>query len=299
MKDKLLLIIFIFSFVGFKIQAVAVQSTKTVSVELELEEIPNVATYEIEVKKISKKNEKVHSYSQETANFKIKIPVGNYLVRTRIKTKQDQLGPWSEWSELLARPEEVELFEMPSYNVAVSKKRQNSDVEIKWDKANGADKYVVWVEDLRTNKVVKKTSLANEFSLSLNVGEYKVGVQSVSKDGIKSEVKYYENTFYVAHAQLPAIKLQRLDRDTFKWKKEKDSDVKIEIYRKPFFGDKFVRIDTIKESGVDWRLPKSLEPGEYRLEFQYISEAFVNGPVETVSLIKKPTENDFKNQINK
>ncbi len=293
MKSRAALVIVIIFLLALVAGAKSKTSTKAVEVEIELEEIQNTEIYEIEVKKTSAKKEMLQSFSQQDSYFKIKLKVGNYLLRTRIITRQAEVGPWSEWSVLLAKPEAVNLSKMASYNIAVDKNKTLANVDLKWEQASGADQYVIWVEDLVNKKVVQKKSAVNNARLDLKTGEYKIGVQSISKDGIRSDIKYFDNSFYVAYKKLPQIKLERLNFQHFKWIKQNESEVKIEIYRKAFFADKYVKIETIKERGEYWILPKSLPPGEYKIEFQYVSEAFESGPVQLISYLKKPDEIDF------
>ncbi len=297
MKNRLRLFILLFSF-SLVTEARSSNSTKSVAVEIELEEIPNVKNYEIEVKKTSDSKESQLNFLQKESLFKIKLEVGNYQFRTRFVSVDSEVGPWSDWSELLARPDVVASIDIPVMNVALRKNQPLAELALKWPKANGAEKYVVWIEDQLHKTTAKETSAHTGLKLKLKLGEYKIGVQSISKDGIKSKVKYLDDSVFVAKTRLPQIKLARKDFNSFNWLKQSESNVKIEVFRKPFFGDKYTRIQSLKENGESWRIPSSLQPGEYRIEFQYISESFENGPIETISFLKKPNEKDFS-QISK
>ena len=268
-------------------------STRTVSVSIELEDLPDVAKYELEVSKSSGKKTKPQTFSQNNSDFKIKLEVGNYQVRTRILSKQGETGPWSEWSELLARPEEVADFEIPNFNFSVRKNQAWADVNLKWSRAAGADKYVLWIENQTTGLVVSEPTKTNEALLKLKTGEYKIGIQSVSKDGIKSKIKYVPDSFFVGKTMLPKIQVRQPVAGSFKWHREAEAEVKIDLYRKAFFGDKYLRVSSVKQSTEGWLLAADLQPGEYRIDFQYISESFENGPVETILFVKKPAEKNF------
>lgn len=288
-------VFFMLMVVSFRIEADSRKSSSIVGVDIELEEMPKVMLYEIEVQSITTKKEKIQKFSQQNFLFHLKLNVGNYQMRTRIITDRAQMGPWSDWTELLARPEGVEQLVTTSYNRSLRKDRGLAEVDLSWQKANGADNYVVWIEDLIHKKMGFKETQNSSIKLNLKLGEYKIGVQSVSKDRIRSEVRYFDNTFLVAKTKLPAIKLDRPNVNNFQWLKQKEADVKIEIYRKSFFGDKFIKIYTSKESGLNWHLPIDLKPGEYKIDFQYISEAFENGPIQRIGFVKRPGEKDFAN----
>lgn len=292
MKNRLRVFIFIF-FLSLLASAKSNSSTKSVSVSVELEEMPNVKTYEIEIKKNTSKKQKQLNFSQKDSLFKIKLEVGSYQFRTRIVSIEDEAGPWSDWSELLAAPDEVAAVDIPSPNLSIRKNQATAELDLKWQKANGAEKYTVWIEDQISKTLIRENTKNNNIKLKLKLGEYKIGVQSVSKDSIRSKVKYAEDFVFVAKTQLPKIQIVQKDLNSFNWTKQRESDVKIEIYRKPFFGDKYVKVQTLKESGDKWFLPRALQPGEYKIDFQYVSDSFENGPIHTVSFLKKPDEKDF------
>lgn len=278
---------------GISAQSKSSSSTRTVSVAIELEDLPDVQKYELEVSKSTEKKTKPLTFSQNRSDFKIKLEVGNYQVRTRIVSRQGETGPWSEWSELLARPEEVADFEIPNYNFSVRKNQAWAEVNLKWSRAAGAEKYVLWIENQTTGLVANEPAKSNEAVLKLKTGEYKIGIQSVSKDGIKSKIKYVPDSFFIGKTMLPKIRVRQPVAGSFKWSKEAEAEVKIDLYRKPFFGDKYLRVSSVRQSTEAWMLAPNLQPGEYRIDFQYISESFENGPVETVLFVKKPAEKNF------
>lgn len=292
MKYNITAVIFIFFF-SLQGGAKTGYSTKSVSVEIELEDLPNTEKYELEVKKNTEKKEKSLNFSQNEPSFKIKLAVGNYQVRTRIVSRQGEVGPWSEWSELLARPEEVSVIEIPNYNFSVRKNQVYADVKLQWTKAAGAEKYIIWVENQLKNVIFNESSINSEMILKLKTGEYKIGIQSVSKDGIKSKIKYATDSIFIAKTILPKIQVKQNVVSLFSWARQAEADVKIEIYRKAFFGEKYVKLQTLRQSGDSWRLAGNLQPGEYKIDFQYVSESFENGPIESVVFLKKPDENNF------
>lgn len=268
-------------------------STRSVSVAIELEDLPEVLKYELEVKKDTWKKTPPLSFSQQEPQFKIKLDVGNYQVRTRIVSVSGEVGPWSDWSELLARPEEVAEINIPNINFSVRKNQTFTDVGFKWEKPAGAEKYVIWIENLSSGLVVNEAAAKNEAMLKLKPGEYRIGIQSVSKDGIKSKIKYLTDSVFVGKTMLPRIQVKQPVAGTFNWKPESEASVKVDLYRKAFFGDKYERISTVKQSADAWLMAKDSPPGEYRIDFQYISDAFENGPVESVFFLKKPDETNF------
>lgn len=292
----ILLLLINLSFIN-QVEAKLKKSSTAVGVDVELEEMPSVRAYEIEVKSSSILKNESKIFSQKESIFKIKLNVGNYQMRTRILSIDSEVGPWSGWTELLARPETVDQLITSSYNLSIPKNDNSMDIELNWERANGADKYVVWVEDLNKKNSAFSEVVNPKIKLKLTSGEYKIGVQSISKDGIRSDIKYFDNTFFVAKTKLPQIKLDRVNATSFRWAKQKEAEVKIDIYRKAFFGEKFIKVYATKQSGELWQFPLGLKPGEYKIDFQYISETFENGPLQRISYLKKPNENDFAQAV--
>lgn len=296
MRNSLSIIFFLlFSF--SHLHANAIEAEKKVIVDLELESMPNTLKYEIEVKKTSEVNEKAVPFSQKNPNFKLKLKVGNYVVRTRVVTTDSQVSEWSDWSELLVKPEEVALDEIKEPTLSLQKNQSQAQLDLNWKRADGADKYIVVIENLETKKLTKKESTSNQIKLPLAKGEYKIGIQSISKEGMKSETRFFKESVYVADANLPQIELSQPTKTQFKWKKQKLSAVQIEILRKPFFADSYQLVNSLKQETDEWSLPKDLMPGEYKIQFQYISDFYQSGPKKEMTFIKKPVESDFPSEL--
>lgn len=269
----------------------AAKSSKSVAVEVELEEVLNADKYELEVRR--KSSNKIMPYQQQRPIFKMTLEVGHYQMRTRALS-QDNIGPWSDWIELLAPPEEVNNKKEVSYGLSVDKKREQATLKLDWEASRGADQYVIWLENVIDNKKEKIKTRNTKHQLNLPVGEYRIGLQALSKDGLSSAVTYYENNFFVAKTQLPKIDLVSDSQQSYRWTERSQAEVKIEIFHKPFFSDQYVKIQDLRARGTNWRLPNSLRPGEYRIHFQYVSDTFENGPVESVEFVRKPTEPNFR-----
>ena len=269
----------------------APRSSKNVAVEVELEEVLNAEKYELEVRKNGQS--RATQYVQQRPVFNMTLEVGNYQMRTRALSEQS-VSPWSDWTELLAPPETVRKKSEVSYNLSVDKKRMQANLELNWEAARGADQYVIWIENITENKKEKIKTRKTSHNLSLQTGEYKVGLQSISKDGLSSAVSYYDNNFFVAKTQLPKIDITPSENQSYRWTEKPQAEVRIEIFHKAFFSEQFVKVQDLRTKGDSWRLPAALRPGEYKLQFQYVSETFENGPVETLEFIKKPTEPNFR-----
>ena len=42
-----------------------------------------------------------------------------------------------------------------------------------------------------------------------------------------------------------------------------------------------------------WKIPPGLKPGEYKIEFQFVSENIRSGEIEILKFVKRPTDEDF------
>jgi len=265
-----------------------------VTIELSLDQVQDATDYEIEIK--GKKSNSILK-KQESPEFQLELPVGHYQIRSRAWINEN-FSDWSEWMELLAPPEAVE-FKSNKTSYLVNKKQPLAKIQVDWMSSQGAVSYLIEIQELNTKNVVHRDqATTNSFSYNLPVGQYRIGVKSVSKDGIKSEIKYFAESYSISQQILPKIKWIKKEDNFYSWEKINDSQVKIEIYRKAFFGSQFEKLSTVKTSDLSWSLKTSdFLPGEYRLQFQHVSETFKSGPEETITTIKKPEEIHFKQQL--
>lgn len=272
------------------------QESKSVVVELELERVEGILNYEVQIQ--DDKTKKSLDLKQSDPVFSIPLNVGKYKMRSRMKSKTET-SPWSSWVSLEAQPDPVRLWEMP-YQYFVSKKEPAALIKINWNLANGARSYRVWFEKLsregepvKDSKIKKIETLSGSFEAKLPVGKYKIGVQSVSSGGIASSVTYLEAPVSIEHALLPKIKIVQQGENEYKWEKLESSKVKMGLFYKPFFGDEF-KLKTEKVVDFElWKIPEDLAPGEYRVQFQYVSEELQNGEVEVINFVRRPRQNHF------
>lgn len=291
---NLLQLIIFFSTIS--ISKISFANANKVILDISLDDIPEATHYEIEVKN---KSQVSFLKKQESPEFNLELSVGHYQVRSRAWINEN-VSEWSEWLELLAPPETVQFSSKNKTDYLVNKKQPTAQIQTHWNPSPGAISYLVQIEDLNNDKKIIFTSKVTDthFSYSLPLGSYRIGVRSLSKEGLKSEISYVQNNYQVSQQVLPKIKWLKKDDNYFSWEKENESLVKIEVYRKDFFGLEFEKIDTVKTTNLFWSLKNSkLEPGEYKLQFQLISETYESGPEETFLTIKKPEEIHFKQQL--
>jgi hypothetical protein len=272
------------------------QKSKIVSVEIELESVPGIEIYEIEVRQPGAK--KPLNFQQKDAVFVLSLDVGNYSMRTRMKTKSE-IGPWTKWLSLVAPPEEV-VLNPTTYKYFANKKERFIPVVLNWNFANGADKYRIWFEKINPNapnstenKIKKIETMDNFFTAKLPEGDYRIGVQSISKNNITSNVVYYKELIAVQQSTLPKIVLKKDDEQTFSWEKLADAEVRVELFKKAFFASDYEKLSTEIVKFTTWKIPANLRPGEYKIEFQFISENIRSGDTEIIKFVKRPEESDF------
>lgn len=272
------------------------QASKGVVVDVELERVDGVKTYEIQIQE--GKTKKSFSLNQSEPLFSIPLRVGKYTMRSRMKTSQET-SPWSDWIPLEAPPDQVKLLEIPD-KYYISKKEKNAPILIDWGLANGAKTYRIWFEKINSQvqkekdrKIKKIETISNSFTAKLPVGVYKIGVQSISPGGIASSVTYFERQISIEYALLPKIKITQKAEDEYSWEKFESAKVRYVLSYKPFFGEEF---KTVKEEVVEfeqWKIPGELVPGEYRIQFQYVSDDIQNGETETIYFVRKPKQVHF------
>lgn len=272
------------------------KKSKTVSVEIELESVPGIEIYEVEVRQPGVK--KPLNYQQKDSVFVLSLDVGNYSMRTRMK-KKTEIGPWTEWVSLVAPPEEV-VLNPTTYKYYANKKEKFIPIVLNWNFANGAEKYRIWFEkvnpnapDSKENKIKKIETTDNFYTAKLPEGDYRIGVQSISKNNIASNVVYYKELFAVQQSVLPKIVLKKGDDDSYSWDKMPNADVKIELYKKAFFATDYEKISTELVKFSNWKIPPGLRPGEYKIEFQFTSESVRSGDIEIIKFVRRPDQKDF------
>ena len=272
------------------------QKSKIVSVEIELESVPGIETYEIEVRQPGVK--KPINFQQKDSVFVLNLDVGNYSMRTRMKTKVE-VGPWTDWVSVVAPPEEV-VLNPTSFKYYANKKEKFVPIVLNWGFANGAEKYRIWFEKIIPNappgtvtKIKKIETVDNFYIAKMPEGDYKIGVQSISKNNIASNVVYYNDLYSVQQSVLPKIVLKKGDDDSYTWEKSPNADVKVELYKKAFFASDYERISTEVSRFSNWKVPPDLRPGEYKIEFQFTSDSVRSGEIEVIKFVRRPDEKDF------
>lgn len=299
LKNSLLFFLLIFSF--FSEAQVSLKDlkkkSKSVAVEIELESVLGIDLYEIEIRQPGLT--KPLNYQQKDSIFSVTLEVGTYSMRTRMKTKSET-GPWSAWVPLVAPPDEVTLNPI-DYHYYVTKKDRFAPIIMGWNLANGAERYRLWFEKVYTDgdvskkpeKIKKMEITENFYKAKMPEGQYKIGVQSISKNNIASNVIYYKELFVVQQSSLPRIAIKNADDGSYSWKMISDANVKVELYRKLFFASDYEKISTEVANFSTWKVPPGLKPGEYKIEFQFVSENVRSGEIEIIKFIKRPTEDDF------
>ncbi len=274
---------------------------KKVFLEVELEDVVGATSYEVEYKLQSSKPEKQKetapvSRRQSETIFKLQVESGNYSVRTR-SISQDNQSDWSEWFLLTALPDAPVISQQTQIQHFTSKKIQKADVSISWNKTNGADKYQIIIQNLDTQKTEIVNTRKNSSDLRLGKGRFRVGLQSISNNNIKSEIVYYPEPFLITDKKLDPIESSLVNDQAITWKNKAHKKINIDVYIKRFFSQEFVFLTTYSADSVPWKIPQDLKPGEYQFKLQALSDEFENSDIEVQNLLIKPQQKDFKPQF--
>ncbi len=274
---------------------------KKVFLEVELEDVVGATSYEIEYKLQSSKSEKQKetapiSRRQSETVFKLQVESGNYSVRTR-SISQDNQSEWSEWFVLTALPDAPVISKPTQSQYFTSKKIQKADVSLTWNKPNGAEKYQIVIQNLDTQATETVNTRKNSSDLRLGKGRFRVGIQSISKNNIKSEIVYYPEPFLITDRKLDPIGSSLVNDQAITWKNKAHKKINIDVYIKRFFSNEFVFLTTYTADSVPWQIPQDLKPGEYQFKLQALSDEFENSDIEVQNLLIKPQQKDFKPQF--
>ena len=143
------------------------------------------------------------------------------------------------------------------------------------------------------NKIKKIETIENFYTAKLPEGDYRIGVQSISRNNIASNVVYYKELFAVQQSVLPKIVLKKGDDVSYSWDKLPNADVKVELFKKAFFATEYEKMSTELVKFANWKIPTDLRPGEYKIEFQFTSESVRSGDIEIIKFVRRPNEKDF------
>lgn len=289
LKNSILVLVLIFSKLTWSEPSLQdlKKKSKSVAVEIELESVLGIDTYEIEIRQLGVP--KPLNFQQKESVFSVTLDVGKYSMRTRMKTKAET-GPWSDWVSLVAPPDEVVLNAI-DYRYFVTKKDRFALINMGWNFATGAERYRLWFEKL--NKIKKIETKDNTYIARMPEGQYKIGVQSISRNDIASNVVYYKELFVVQQSSLPKIAIKKGTDESYSWDLVADANVKVELYKKSFFASDYERLSSEIVNFATWKIPVGLKPGEYKIEFQFVSDNVRNGEIEILKFVKRPTEEDF------
>ncbi len=303
LKNSILVLVLIFSNLTWSQPSLQdlKKKSKSVAVEIELESVLGIDTYEIEIRQPGVP--KALNFQQKESVFSVTLDVGKYSMRTRMKTKAET-GPWSNWVSLVAPPDEVVLNAI-DYRYFVTKKDRFAPINMGWNFATGAERYRLWFEKIYTdgaaseklNKIKKIETKDNTYIARMPEGQYKIGVQSISRNDIASNVVYYKELFVVQQSSLPKIAIKKGTDESYSWDQVPDANVKVELYKKAFFASDYERLSSEIVNFATWKIPVGLKPGEYKIEFQFVSDNVRNGEIEILKFVKRPTEEDFAKAI--
>jgi hypothetical protein len=273
-------------------------NNKKVYLEVELEDVVGASEYEVEYKLQSESTsvQSAKSKRQSETIFKLLVEAGNYSVRTRSIADTNQ-SDWSDWFVLTALPDTPSINQPEQTQLFTSKKNKSAEIPLSWKKTNGAESYQLIIQNLDSNKIQTLITQKNKLGLKLPKGRFRVGLQSISNNSIKSEVVYYPDPFLVTEKKLDRIDSSVVDDQMIKWKNTSAKNINIDVYIKRFFSNEYVLLKNYSVQTEPWTIPKDLKPGEYEFRLQALSDEFENSEIEIHRLLIKPQEKDFKPQF--
>ncbi len=294
---KFLLVVLIFLNVFFFSKLLLAVETRS-SVEFQWEEDPKAVEYEIQILNQEAKILKV--LKSKSNQFKVKMPVNNYKIQGRIKTKLGNYSPWSKEADLLIPPNKVKIdgdkAEIKILNA--NPKTLILKTSIKWSVSPQAKKYLFKLKD--GNGTILKEQEVNKpnFNLELSSGTYKYSITAISPNGVSSEEVESQATLQVKAATLEKPKFTKtLDpegRPQIVFEKVPGILIRGELGYANFLSETWTPLQKYEDfKEAKWQAPASLKPGIYKFSFWATAKNASNSEKTFESFIVKPREEDL------
>lgn len=268
------------------------------SVEFQWEENEKAAEYEVQILNSDKKVLK--ELKSKTNNFKVKMPVDNYKIRGRIKTKLGNYSPWSTETDLVIPPNKIKLPETSARTrtFTADPKRFFSKITLKWTASPQAVKYIFKLKDA-DGKILDQQEISSaSYSLELNPGLYKYSITAVAPNGLMSEEVNSLETLEIKATILAKPKYVKTvssqGTPAYTFTKIPGVQIRGEFHYDPFLSEKAVvleKIDELKEP--QWQPPLQLKPGHYKIYFWSSAKGASNSEKISDDFIVKPKEADL------
>ena len=160
------------------------------SLELELESVPDSASYEVEVTRIISEKERGSPkiFKLESIMWNANLMPGHFQMRTRSIDKRGVPGDWTDPKEFMVKLFPPELKRPAVNTILKSEDAQTFKVPFEWSAVDKADRYKIKVEDSNHKLVyeeeVKGTSTTGKVPVAQ---ELTWQVTAESEEGIKAE----------------------------------------------------------------------------------------------------------------
>lgn len=198
---KLLLIIFLLSFAS---QSHGEAYRRFVS--FDWEEIPDVKTYEIELKPVApeQKSEKSFIFKSNKASWGGKLFPGKYLMRLRSLDHRNVAGEWSEFTDFNVQLEPVKIISPTQDFTDKTNQEKEKEIEFKWDATGGALGYEFEISstDKSFSKIEKINSTALKLTLPVSQ-KYEWKITALASDDLKSEKSDLQNLTLIGKKLTP------------------------------------------------------------------------------------------------
>jgi hypothetical protein len=111
--------------------------------ELELEDIPGVTGYELQVIRLLEKNKKKKplNFKIKSITWKARLVPGRYEMRVRSVDSRGVPGEWSEPQEFIVKLPPPGLVSPPPQGIIRSTENEKEEVAFEWKSVQGAEKY--------------------------------------------------------------------------------------------------------------------------------------------------------------
>lgn len=273
-----------------------------VKIEIQWEESPNAAKYELQI--LDSKKNLIKTVASSTSFLKFTLPMSRYKVRGRYVTKWGNKSPWSAEEDLEVAPAKPKLN-------AQTLGRQfvfiNSDgpsllrrVKLNWQASADVEKYKVRVYSKDKKQLLKEfVTDKNTFEFEIESGEFAVSIAAMGPEEIVSSETFIPEILKVDKNQLLPPQLEKVvdekspHKFELKFIKANNYSVVGEIYYSHFLSDKWTLLD--KKENIE-RLASTdfQKPGRYKITYWADQvDSIPSAKTSSEEFVIKPQEKDL------
>lgn len=268
---------------------------KLSSVELQWEDSPGAAKYEVEV--FNSKDKKLKSFTSNTSLFKFKSTSGKIKIRGRVIDVYGKKGDWSTLIDIVVPPDDLKFPNDPNakpITASASNASLKGRVKLEWPVAIQAKRYLIKVYDKDKKVVIEKKVTSLSEKVDLDIGAYTFSITPIGNDQIAGKEIMSPRNIQIGSAQLPMEKFVASQKGK-SWQIQMPKRPELQIIGDLEYANHLSEVWTsvLKYNPFTdpvWSPEAKLKPGRYRIAFWVSKTGWLDSDKFRYEFVVKPTE---------